>query len=49
MRLKNYLLFTKDGYLIRFQYTWFSLFLSWLEYSVFSIKRCCILLIVQSF
>jgi len=49
MYLENYPLSRKDGYARRFQYTWFSLFPSWLKYSVFVIKRCCILFIVLSF
>jgi len=34
MHLENYLLFGKDDHPRRFQNTWFSLFPSWLEYSL---------------
>jgi len=33
MHLENYRLSGKDGHPRRFQYTWFSLFSSWLVYS----------------
>jgi len=49
MHLENYPMSSNDGYPRIFQYTWFNLFSSWLEYSIFTIKRCCILLIVLSF
>jgi len=48
MHLENYPLSGKDDHLRRFQYTWFNLFSSWLEYSP-TIKRCYILLTVLSF
>jgi len=49
MHLENYPLSSKDGYPRRYQHTWFSLFPSWLKYSVFAIKRYCILFIILSF
>ena len=40
MHLENYSLSSKDDHLRRFKYTWFSLFLSWLEYSLLDVAYC---------
>jgi len=46
MHLENYLLSGKD--LRRFQYTWFSLFPSWLEYSLLKDVVYCLLCYIFS-
>jgi len=42
MRLENYPLSGKDDHPRRFQYTWFSLFPSWLEYSPLKDATYCL-------
>ena len=42
MHLENYLLSDKDDHSRRFQYTWFSLFPLWLEYSPLKDDAYCL-------
>ena len=42
MHLENYSLSGKDDHPRRFQYTWFNLFPSWLEYSLLKDATYCL-------